>query len=81
MYLSGLACLSKFDEQVFLLKNGHAFLPCFISICVCESDGGKLRVCLYVRSIHNIYDEMPESRALKFNLLCQCSATNENIPV
>ena len=45
-------------------------LPYLVSTQVCKG-GGELRVCLGVRSIHNIIEVMPESRAFKFNLLCQ----------
>lgn len=46
-------------------------LPCSVFTRVCEGGGGELSVCLCVRSIHNIYEGMPENRAFKFNLLCQ----------
>lgn len=81
MYLSGLASLSRSDKQVFPLKMVMRSLPCFVSTCVGGGGGGELSVCLCVRSLHNIYDGMPESSTFKFNLLCQCSTTNENIPI
>lgn len=56
-------------------------LPCLVSTRECEGGGGELCVCLCVRNMHNIYKEMPGSRALKFNLLCQCFIPNENIPI
>lgn len=44
--------------------------PYLVSTQVCE-DGGELRVCLGVYSIHSMYEATPESGAFKLNLLWQ----------
>lgn len=71
IYLSGLTSLSKSDKQAFPVKMAMQSLPSLVSTRVCEGGGGELCVCLCVRSIHSIYEGIPESRLL--NLISHIS--------